>query len=121
MSDLLALRFILVCDTAQGPLYVQHLNAFHRVSSLSDDPAVALEFEAQACKCDDGYFIIEPRLHGAVWNTCRPMAILPLDGPPHEGASGVVRPARLWSTLARRLRTFASMLSLQRMKGWTCE
>jgi hypothetical protein len=108
VSDLLALRFILMCDTPKGPLYVQYLNAAHRVSDLVDDPAYALEFEAQACQCDEAYFLIEPPLHGSVWEGYRPVPIFPLDDDLRCRRMTPRRPPPLWITLARRLRTFAT-------------
>jgi hypothetical protein len=110
MSDRLAIHFILVCDTPQGPRYVQHLNAAHQVSALVDDPSAAMAFDAQACQCDEAYFIIEPRLHGSVWDGYRPVAIVPRDHPPHAPVFPVCPPS-LWSTWARLLLTFAKAMS----------
>jgi hypothetical protein len=78
MADKLALPFLLACDTLDGVLYVQHLDRTGRPCSLVDDPAAALELEAIACQCQQAYFVIEPPLHGSVWEAYHPIAILPL-------------------------------------------
>jgi hypothetical protein len=102
MAAMLGIPFILECLTASGPLYVQHLNTKHRVRSLTDNPALALAFLAQACQCDEAYFVIVPPLHGSVWEVFRPVAILPRPSMPETG---------LWITWPRRLLTFAKAMS----------
>jgi hypothetical protein len=97
---MMSLHFILETLTPDGPLYVQHLDERGRVLSLVDNPVAALEFEAQACQCDEAYFIIVPRLHGSVWETYRPVAILPLSDVPDEQDPALIRTWWLWITSA---------------------
>jgi hypothetical protein len=73
----IGLGFILEVPTAEGPLYVQWLTQDgERIGSLSDDPADAQVFRAEAVACDEGYVLIEPRLPGSIWEECHPVAVL---------------------------------------------
>jgi len=77
------LSFILerMCPPYGFPVYVEQVTREGTVVVVTPHRSEALIFQAIPVQCTEAHFVIEPLLHGSVWDHYQPMALCDPDDP----------------------------------------